>query len=85
MSHIPKGVYKRITHKPNARVAPNYSIIKDLDQTPCEMSSLEVLHSFSVQRAALLSSIGVVDSTSQLVMKFNVIDFKPHILYHVAF
>jgi hypothetical protein len=40
MSHIPKGVYKRSLHNPNARSAPNYSIFEDLAQTPCEMLAL---------------------------------------------
>jgi hypothetical protein len=36
-------------------------------------------------RAMLLSAIGVVDSSSQLVMKFDATDVKPHLPYHVAF
>jgi hypothetical protein len=42
-ARIPKGVLKRSTHNPNARAANNYSIVEDLGQTPCAMSTLEVL------------------------------------------
>jgi hypothetical protein len=41
--HILKGVLKRSTHNPNAIATQNYSIVKDLGQTPCMMSALEVL------------------------------------------
>ena len=40
---IPKGVLKCSRNNPNSRVAQNYSIVKDLNQTPCAMSTLEVL------------------------------------------
>jgi hypothetical protein len=85
VSHIPKGVYKWTMHNPNARVPPNYLIVEDLAQTPCAMSALEVLQSFPSQHAALLSSIGAIDSSSQLVMKFDATEVRPHLPYHVAF
>ena len=40
---LPKGVLKHLGHNPNARAAQNYLVIKDLGQTPCAMSALEVL------------------------------------------
>jgi hypothetical protein len=40
---IPKGVLKHSTHNPNARSTHNYSIVEDLGQTRCTMSTLEVL------------------------------------------
>jgi hypothetical protein len=43
MTHIPKGVFKKSSHNPNARAAQHYSVVEDLSQTPCAMSSLEVL------------------------------------------
>ena len=46
MTHIPKGAFKRASHNQNARAAQNYSVVEDLSQTPCAMSSLEVLQSF---------------------------------------
>jgi hypothetical protein len=46
MTRIPKGVFKKASHNPNARDAQNYSVVEDLAQTPCAMSTLEVLQSF---------------------------------------
>jgi hypothetical protein len=43
MLHIPKGVYKCSSHNPNARATLNYSIVEDLAQMSCVMSTLEVL------------------------------------------
>ena len=43
MTRIPKGAFKKSSHNPNARVTQNYSVVEDLSQTPCAMSSLEVL------------------------------------------
>lgn len=45
----PKSSIKRVTHNPNARAAQNYSIIEDLAQAPCAMSTLEVMQSFPTQ------------------------------------
>jgi hypothetical protein len=72
-------------HNHNERVSPNYSIIKDLAQTPCAMTSFQLLQSYPMQRTMLLSAIEVLDSSSQLVMKFYSTDVKPHLPYHVAF
>jgi hypothetical protein len=30
MTHIPKGVFKKDSHNPNARAAQNYSVLEDL-------------------------------------------------------
>jgi hypothetical protein len=43
MTHIPKGAFKKSSHNPNARATQNYSMVEDLSQTPCAMSSLEFL------------------------------------------
>ena len=43
MPKIPKGVFKKALHNPNARDATNFSVVEYLSQTPCVMSSLEVL------------------------------------------
>ena len=40
---IPKGVLKCSGHDPNSQATEHYSIVKDLGQTPCAMSALEVL------------------------------------------
>jgi hypothetical protein len=45
MTHIPKGAFKKSSHNPNSRATQNYSVVEDLSQTPCAMSSLEVLQS----------------------------------------
>jgi hypothetical protein len=41
--HILKVVFKCSTHNPNAKAAHNFSIIEDLGQKPCTVSTLEVL------------------------------------------
>jgi hypothetical protein len=46
MNFIPKGVFKKASHNPNARVTQNYYVVEDLFQTPCAMFALEVLQSF---------------------------------------
>jgi hypothetical protein len=66
-------------------LAQNYSVVEDLVQTPCAMSSLEVLQSFPSQRKALLSSLGVVEPTNSGAIIFYPSDHKPHFPYHVAF
>ena len=41
----PKSTLKRETHNPNAHAAQNYSIVEDLAQAPCAMSTPKVLQS----------------------------------------
>ena len=62
MPKIPKGVFKKTLHNPNARDVENYSVVKELAQTPCGMSDLEVLQSCPSQWDALLASLGSMDS-----------------------
>jgi hypothetical protein len=50
MTCIPKGSFKKASHNPNARVSQNYSVVEDLSQTPCAMSTLEVLQRCPAQR-----------------------------------
>jgi hypothetical protein len=45
MTHIPKGASKKYSHNPNARAVQNYYVMEDSSQTPCAMSTLEVLQS----------------------------------------
>jgi hypothetical protein len=85
MTLIPKGVLKKASHNPNARVDQNYSIIEDLAQTSCVMSSLEVLHSFPSQRKMLLSILGVVESANSRSIIFNPSDHEPCLSHHVTF
>ena len=83
MPNIPKGVFKKTLHNPNARAATNYSVVEYLAQTSCVMSALEVLQSCPTQWYALLASLGSMDSSS-LMTKFNLSDVKIHLPYHVA-
>jgi len=46
MTRIPKGVFKKASHDLNTRFAQNYSIVEDLEQTPCVMYDMEVIHIF---------------------------------------
>jgi hypothetical protein len=62
MTHIPKGVFNKYLHNLNARAAQNYSVVEDFSQTPCMMSSLEVLQSFPSQRKALIVSLGSAET-----------------------
>jgi hypothetical protein len=45
----PKSTLRKTTHNPNAKAAQHYSIVEDLAQDPCAMSSLEVLQTCPVQ------------------------------------
>jgi hypothetical protein len=73
------------SHNPNARASQNYLIVEDLGQTPCAMSALEVLQMCPSQRNALLSSLGALDPCGSKVIKFDVMDVRPRLPYHVAF
>jgi hypothetical protein len=85
MPCMPKGVYKRASHNPNSRATQNYSIVEDLAQSSCAMSSLEVLQSFLVQQSALLSAIGATDASSSQLIMFDPSNVKHHLPYHVTF
>jgi hypothetical protein len=62
MTHILKGAFKKASHNPNARATQNYYVVEDLSQTPCTMSTLEVLQSYPSQRKALLASLGSIET-----------------------
>jgi hypothetical protein len=85
MTHIPKGVFKKASHNPNVRATQNYSIVEDLAQTPCAMSSLEVLQSFPSQRKSLLSALGSTETCNLGAIIFYPTDLKPRLPYHVVF
>jgi hypothetical protein len=85
MTHIPKGVFKKASHNPNARVAHNYSVVEYLSQTPCAMSSLEVLRSCPSQRKALLAGLGSTATCNSGTIMLDTTDVKPHLPYNVAF
>jgi hypothetical protein len=85
MTCIPKGTFNRYSHNPNARAAQNYSVVEDLSQTPCAMSSLEVLQSFPTQRKSLLTSLGSTETCNLGTIMLDTTDLKPRLPYHVAF
>jgi hypothetical protein len=85
MTHIPKGAFKRASHNPNARAAQNYSVVEYLSQTPCAMSTLEVLQSFPAQRKALLTALGSTKTCNPGTIMLDTTNLKPRFPYHVAF
>ena len=44
-----QSTLRKTAHNPNARAAQHYSIVEDLDQAPCAMSTLEVLQTCPMQ------------------------------------
>jgi hypothetical protein len=82
---ISKGVLNFSTHNPNARATHNYSIVEDLGQTPCAMSSLEVIQMCPSQRNAFLSMLGALYPNGSKVIKFDITDVKPLFPYHMEF
>jgi hypothetical protein len=85
MTRIPKGAFKKSSHNPNARATQNYFVGEDLSQTPCAMSSLEVLQSFPSQRKSLLVALGSTETCNLGTIMLDTIDLKPRLPYHVAF
>jgi hypothetical protein len=85
MTCIPKGAFKKSSHKPNARAAQNYSVVEDLSQTPCVMSALEVLQSYPAQRKALLTALGSMEICNLGTIMLDTTDLKPCLPYHIAF
>jgi hypothetical protein len=85
MTHIPKGAFRKSSHNPNARAAHNYSVVEDLSQTPCAMSTLEVLQSFPTQRKALLTTLGSTETCNPSTIMLDTTDLKPRLPYHIAF
>jgi hypothetical protein len=67
----PKGVLCQTTHNPNAQEAQHYSIVEDLSQALCAMSTLEVLQSCPMQCKSLLSFIGGIDPAESNVISFD--------------
>jgi hypothetical protein len=85
MTRIPKGAFKKTSHNPNARAAQNYSVVEDFSQTPCAMSSLEVLQSFPSHRKALLTALGSTETCNPGTIMLDTTDVNPCLPYHVAF
>jgi hypothetical protein len=82
MTRIPKDVFKKASQNPNARAAQNYSVVEDLSQTPCAMSTLEVLQRYPFERKALLASLRSVETCNMGTIMLDTTDLKPHLPYH---
>jgi hypothetical protein len=83
MTCIHKGVFKKDSRNPNVRAAQNYSIVQDLAQTPCTMSSLEVLQSFPFKIKVVLSALGATKTSDQGAIIFYPTDLKTCLPHHV--
>ena len=70
--HPPKGVLRRTTHNLNVRATQHYSVVGDLTQAPCAMSTLEVLQSSASQRKTLLLTIGRIDPSESNIVSFDI-------------
>ena len=81
----PKSTLKKTTHNPNVGAAQQYSIVEDLAQAPCAMSTLEVLQTCLVQWKALLSVIGGLDPTDSNLITFETKHSAPRLLHQLAF
>lgn len=68
----------------NARATQHYSIVEDLAQAPCAMSTLEVLQSYPSQRKALLQAIGAVDSTDASLLYFDLENSESHLPHTIV-
>ena len=77
-SHPSKGTLRH-THNLNTQAAQHYSIIEDLAQALCTMSTLEVLQSCPSQRKALLHAIGAVNSADESLLYFDPENSEPHL------
>jgi hypothetical protein len=84
-TYIPKCAFKKASHNPNTWAAHNYSVVEDLSQTPCAMSTLEVLQSFPSQRTTLLVSLGSTETCNPGTIMLDTTDLKPRLPYHIAF
>jgi hypothetical protein len=85
MARIPKGEFKKASHNPNTRASKNYSVVEDLSQSPCAMSTLEVLQSCPSQRKSLLTTLGYTETCNLGTIMLDTTNLKPHLPYHVAF
>jgi hypothetical protein len=80
-----KGIVRKSSFNPHARVAQNYSIVEDLAQEPSTMSALEVLQSFPTQQKALLKVVGGIDPTHTNSIIFDLEDHIPRLPHQLAF
>ena len=81
----PKSTLRKTTHNPNARVAQHYSIVEDLAQAPCAMSTLEVLQTFPMQQKSLLSVIGGLVPMESNLITFDTEHKTPRLSHQLTF
>ena len=60
-------------------------MVEDLSQTPCAMSTLEVLQICPSQIKALLATLGSAETCNLGMIMLDMTNLKPHLPYHVAF
>jgi hypothetical protein len=85
MTRIPKDAFKKASHNPNARATQNYSVVGDLSQTPCAMSTLEVIQCYPAQRKALLTALGSTETCNPGTIMLDTTNLKTRLPCHVAF
>jgi hypothetical protein len=71
--------------QPKLKGTQNYSMVEDFSQTPCAMSTFEVLHSCPSQRKVLLDALGSAETCNLGTIMLDMTDLKPRLPYHVAF
>ena len=81
----PKSTLIKTTHNPNTRAAQHYSIVEDLAQASCAMSTLKVLQTCPIQWKALLLVIGGLDPTESNVSTFDTEHSAPRLSHKLAF
>ena len=81
----PKSTLQKAVFNPNARAVQFYNVVEDLAQTPCAMSTLEVLQSCPTQRKNLLTALGALDLDNTNLIHFNVENYKPRLPHKISF
>ena len=69
--HPPKGDLCRTMHNPNARASHNKSVVEEIAQAPCAMSTMEIFQYHPVQRKELLSSTRTDDPSDVTLITFD--------------
>ena len=62
-----------------------YSVVEDLAQPPCAMSTLEIIQMCPTQRKNLLPVLGAMDTENINVIAFKLEDFKSRLFHQLYF
>ena len=81
----PKSTLRKVVFNPNARAIQFYNVVEYLAQTPCAMSTLEVLQSCPTQCKKLLTVLGDLDLDNTNLIHFNVKNYKSRLPHKIAF